>query len=431
MKLLSRIVATLTLCAGAPLFGAINLAAHTSWSGVAAKATPLGGAGGSADDAGPASPGQDIAVTDPTHNGGDTAVCTSSSHDDRPAIQTTLNYASNNGIPIVTMPGANCYMNSYADVGGVTGNLQIPNGVTLQGFAASTKILQTSLGRPTCTDLCTVTVINVGTFAVTWSKMGCPSAPGPCTGYYPLNPTTAGSKVVSLGNSFQGPLFHIGDYITIYEHQPQAQDDVLNGFQSIVINVSGGTITLADNLARSWPNPYLGNLSTGASQGIAHIGHDIGVKGIIVEGACPILMTESFQVTLQNDEFISDTDLYDSNHQYISVPQWNSLVHYTFASNQFISTGINGNWWAAEMTQRNSGFGLWTDNVLGVAGPAGFGSWGLSEFAYSITFTSNQVFTNPVSDQVCGFNLGAQNATISNNTFHTSGSWSTPGGGLI
>jgi hypothetical protein len=269
-----------------------------------------------------------------------------------------------------------------------------------------------------------MTVINIGTFLVTWAKMGCPYPTGGCTGYYPLNTPTVGSNVVTLTNSFQGSLFHIGDYITIYDHQPQAGEDVIDGFQSIVKNVSGGTITLADNMARSWPAPYIGNLSTGLSQGIAHIGHDIGLKGVIVQGASPIQMTESFNVTLQNNQFIAETDLYDSNHQYITSMQWNSIVHYTFDSNQFISIGTKGNDWDAELTQRNSGFGSWTNNTFGVAGAAGFNSWGLSEFAHNITFTGNHVYTNPVSIQACGFNLGAQNATISNNDFHTSGRWS-------
>ena len=306
----------------------------------------------------------------------------------------------------------------------------MPNGVTLQGTTGSSKILETSSGRPTCTSLCTVTVINVGTFLVTWSKMGCPSS-GACTGYYPLNTPTVGSNVVTLTNSFQGSLFHIGDYITIYDHQPQAEDDVINGFQSIITNVSGATITLADNMARSSATSYIGNLSTGLTQGIAHIGHDIGLKGVIVQGACPILMTESFNLTLQDNQFIAETDLYDSTHQYIAVGQWNSIEHYTFDRNQFISIGTNGNSWSAEMTQRNSGFGSWTNNTFGVAGAAGFNSWGVSEYAHDLRFMTNHVYTNPVSHQSCGFNLASQNATIGNNDFHTSGSWNIAGGGFI
>jgi hypothetical protein len=322
-------------------------------------------------------------------------------------------------------------MNSYADVGVVTGNLEIPNGVTLQGTTGSSKILQTSSGRPACTSLCTVTVINIGAFFVTWSKMGCPDTPGPCTGYYPVNTPTVGSNVVTLTNSFQGSLFHIGDYITIYDHQPQAVDDVINGFQSTVTNVSGGTITLADNMARSSSTSYIGNLSTGLSQGVVHIGHDIGLKGLIVQGACALLMTESFNVTLQNNQFIAETDLYDSTHQYIAVGQWNSIVHFTFDNNRFISTGTNGNSWSAEMTQRNSSFGSWTNNTFGVPGAAGFNSWGLSEYAHDLRFTANDVYTNPVTVQICGFNLASQNATMSNNVFHFSGSWNSPGGGFI
>jgi hypothetical protein len=399
---------------------------------------PLGYTGGATSVA----RGGSISATDPTFNGGDPSVCTGSSHDDRPPIQTTLNYASANGIPIVTIPATTCYMNSYANVGGVMGNLQIPNGVTLQGTTGSSRILETSLGRPTCTSLCTVTVINIGTFAVTWSKMGCPpgrgrlqiffaNASAGCTGYHPLNTPTVGSNIVTLTNSFDSSRFHIGDYITIYDHQPQATDDVINGFQSTVTNVSGATITLADRMARSSPTSYIGNLSTGLSQGIVHIGHDIGLKGVIVQGPCTMVMTESFNVTLQNDQFITDTGLYDSTHQYIAVGQWNSMVHYTFDSNQFISIGTNGNSWSAEMTQRDSGFGSWTNNTFGVAGAAGFNSYGLSEFSHDITFTGNHVFTNAVSFQACGFNFAAQNATISNNDFHTSGSWSSAGGGFI
>ena len=83
------------------------------------------------------------------------------------------------------------------------------------------------------------------------------------------------------------------------------------------------------------------------------------------------------------------------------------------------------------MTQRNSGFGSWTNNTFGVAGAAGFNSWGLSEYAHDLRFMTNHVYTNPVSHQSCGFNLASQNATIGNNDFHTSGSWNTAGGGFI
>ena len=82
---------------------------------LAHAAIPLGYTGGGVSTQGG---GPSISVTDPTYNGGDSSVCSGSSHDDRSAIQTTLNYASANSIPTVTMPATTCYMNSYADVGG-------------------------------------------------------------------------------------------------------------------------------------------------------------------------------------------------------------------------------------------------------------------------------------------------------------------------
>jgi hypothetical protein len=374
-----------------------------------------------------------ISVTDPTLNGGDVSVCSGISHDDRPAFQAAMDYASANGIPIVTMPAATCYMNSHGGVGAVTGNLRLPSGVTLQGTPGASKILQTPSGRPTCGSLCTVVVINIGTFFPTWKSMGCPLPPnpdGPCTGYYALNTPTVGSNVVTLMDSSQASNFHLGDYITIYDHQPVTSDDVINGFQSTVTSVNGATITLADNMARSWPTSYIGDLSSSIGMGVS-VGHDMGIDGVIVEGSCALSMTESFNVTLKNNQFITDTDLYDSTHQYIAAPQWNSIEHYTFDNNQFISIGTQGNIWSAEMTQRNSGFGTWTNNTIGVAGAAGFNSWGLSEFAHDITFSGNHVYTNPSGSQPCGFSLSAQTGTISNNDFHTSGPWNQPGGGFI
>ena len=397
---------------------------------LAHAAIPLGYTGGGVSTQGG---GPSISVTDPNHNGGDFSVCTGPSHDDRTAFQTTLNSASTNHIPTVTMPATTCYMNSFVDLTDVLGNLQLPNGVTLQGTVGLSKIMQTPAGRPACPYYCNVTVINIGIFRVTWSKMGCPAFTSrPCIGYYPLHTPTVGSNVVTLLNSSQGSLFHIGDYITIYDHEPQSGDDVINGFQSTITNVSGATITVADNLARSWSAPYIGNLSTGVSQGLANIGHDIGLKGVIVQGACALMMTETFNLTLADDQFITDTDLFDSNHQYIAAPQWNSLVHFTFDNNQFITIGSRGSGWAAEFPQRNTGFGLMTNNTFGVAGPAGFNSWGGSEYAHNLTFTANHVYTNPFgSRQGCGFNWGVQNATFSNNDFHTSGGWSVVGGGLL
>ena len=85
---------------------------------LAHAAIPLGYTGGPSAPPGPPPPPVSISVTDPTFNGGAASVCSGSSHDDRPAIQTTLNYASANSIPTVTMPATTCYMNSYADVGG-------------------------------------------------------------------------------------------------------------------------------------------------------------------------------------------------------------------------------------------------------------------------------------------------------------------------
>jgi hypothetical protein len=69
---------------------------------LAHAAIPLGYTGNPASSGGTG--GGSISVTDPAHNGGDPSVCSGSSHDDRLAIQTTLDYASANAIPIVTLP---------------------------------------------------------------------------------------------------------------------------------------------------------------------------------------------------------------------------------------------------------------------------------------------------------------------------------------
>jgi hypothetical protein len=378
---------------------------------------------------GPTPPANSISVTDPAHNGGDQAVCSASAHDDRAPIQATLDYAAKNKIAIVTLPMTTCYMNSSTSLAGILGNLQIPNDVTLEGTAGASKILQTPAGRAPCSYLCAATVINVGMYAVTWSKMGCKV--NPCSGYSPLYPTSAGSTTVTLANPGQAGGFHAGDYVAIYDHQPTQDDDVINGIAVQVASngdSSTGVVILKDPLARTFPShPYIGNISKGGAQ----VGHDAGIKGVIVQGESPLMVTESFNFVAQDSQFIADLTMYDAAHQHILVPMWNSLEHSTFDRNQIVQIGAGGNGWTAELTQRNSGFVTFSNNTIGTLGTAGFASWGAAEYAHDMTITGNHIHLNSNGHDGCGFSIGAQNAMVSGNTFDTTGSWSQGGGGMI
>jgi hypothetical protein len=142
----------------------------------------------------------------------------------------------------------------------------------------------------------------------------------------------------------------------------------------------------------------------------------------------PFFFNETFGVTIKNSQFIFDWATVGC-----AGPNWNSNEHYLVDNSTF--TIVNGSpgggssnqCGAWELTQRNSGFGTWTNDTFDVAV-----SYGTAEWIHDILFDHNTVHCHPYAtldshSQDC-WNMDGQNITITNNSFDTTGDWNTSSG---
>ena len=270
--------------------------------------------------------------------------------DDTAAIQAALNATAAAGGGTVTLPGAICLLNSSnpSTHPWYFYNLQIPSGVTLQGTTGS-KLLQGPNGQHAMISGATEvrnTVLAVGNNYAT--IMFSHNPPG---GFYRLNAIVTGTTSVTLATPAQAVNFAAGDYVAIYE---STSGDVLPGqpVQLSAVNTSTGQLTLADPVLRSFSAPSLSKVTSLAA-------HDVAVNGIIVQGAEPLAVTETFNFSASNNQFLSDTSVGGGN---LYELQLNTVEHFNFTGNTFAT--INGPYIHQELGQRDSQNGVWTENTF-------------------------------------------------------------------
>ena len=322
--------------------------------------------------------------------------------DDRAAIQSALNAAAAAGGGTVTLPGSICLLNSFTPSlfpGGFY-NLNVPSNVTLQGVIGS-KLLQGPGGRQSISKIPGATsigntVINVGNYPgiITFQNGG-------NGGFYSLQAMIVGRPSVTLSTAAQAANFAVGDYVAIYQY---TSGDVLPAQMSQVtgVNVAAGELTLADPVIRPFATPSIAKVTRLAA-------HDIAINNVIVQGASPLAVTETFNFSASNDQFLSDTSIGGGNVYELLL---NTVEHFTFAGNKIAA--INGPYISQELCQRDSQNGVWTGNTFDDVG-VGFG-----EYAANIAMTNNHIYQHPNGTGL-GLSLGGMNVLFDGNDVHTMG----------
>jgi hypothetical protein len=324
--------------------------------------------------------------------------------DDTAAIQAALNAAATAGGGTVTLPGSTCLLDSFlpSSFGWDFYNIHIPSGVTLRGVANS-KLLQGPNGRqlignvPGARDIdnCVVAVGN-DFQSVHFSKNG---------PFYQLNGITAGNMTVKLTNPSDASNFHALDYVDMFESQNPAAGDVVPAqpVQLTAVNASTGVLTLADPVLRTFTSPTIANVTSLAA-------HDVTIDTVIVQGADPITVLETFNFNAINTQFLIDTSIGGSN---IDLTNFNTLEHFSFINSTIAP--VNGPPSTREFTQRNSQNGVISGNTFyGTA-------FGFGEYAGNLTFTDNHIYVYPDGVHGDEISLGGMNILFSGNDVHTIG----------
>ena len=137
------------------------------------------------------------------------------------------------------------------------------------------------------------------------------------------------------------------------------------------VNAASGDLILADSVIRPFAAPSIAKVTSLAA-------HDIAINSVIVQGAVPLAVTETFNFSASNDQFLSDTSIGGGN---LFELELNTVEHFAFTGNTI--TAINGGYIRQELCQRDSQNGAWTGNTFQDTA-VGFG-----EYAANITNGSN------------------------------------------
>ena len=250
--------------------------------------------------------------------------------DDTAAIQSALNAAAAAGGGTVTLPGSTCLLNSFSPSSFPWGfyNLHVPSGVTLQGVIGS-KLLQGPGGRQSISKIPSATSISNTVIAVGNNYATIQFQNKGNGGFYSLQAMIVGSPSVTLSTAAQAANFAVGDYVAIYEY---TSGDVLPAQMSQVtgVDVAAGQLTLVDPVIRPFAAPSIAKVTRLAA-------HDIAINNVVVQGALPLAVSETFNFSASNDQFLSDTSIGGGN---INELLLNTVEHFTFAGNTIAA--ING-----------------------------------------------------------------------------------------
>jgi hypothetical protein len=317
--------------------------------------------------------------------------------DDRAAIQQAMDATAAAGGGTVDLPGSTCLLDSFVpqDHPWNFYNLRVPSGVTLSG-TTGTRLLQGPHGRQTLDQVPGATFLANAVLAVGNHPSLVTFKDGP---FYPLHAMSVGSHTVTLQNASDAAKFKPGDYAAIYEH---LTGDVLPGQMSQIRGVSGATLTLEDAVLRGFAAAQIANVTANAA-------HDVGLRNLIVQGAEPLMVTETWRLNVADCAFLADTSIPDNSH----TDQMNTMEHVTFTNSTFAPLDSATYFPYIELGQRNSSANTWVGNSF-TASSVGFG-----EYAGEITLTGNHFFLHP--HDLNGVSLGGMNVLFAGNDIHTIG----------
>jgi hypothetical protein len=330
-------------------------------------------------------------------------------HDDTPNIQAAINAAQAAGGGTVYFPNtsANTYLlNSFTqsiDHPWCYYNLVVNSNVILQGdTTAQIKLLQGPNGRQLLSNLPgatwvrnSVVAVNPRYSAIAWQP--------PYVSLYPINNTTANSNTVTIKNTGDASHFAVGDYVCVYNDNT---GDVILSQANKITAINGRTLTLADPLSRSFT---AGTNIPSIACVTPYTTHDVQINNLILQGAEPLAVTETWNFSATSDEFYSDTSIGGGN---LNPLQLNTLTHYNFSGNWF--NVVNGPYsFAQELCQRNSQYGLWWSNEFWVK------TVGVAEYTAHITFDTNTFNLYEDPSDTSGISLGGLDVDFENNTVNS------------
>ena len=266
--------------------------------------------------------------------------------DDTAAIQNAVNQLESHGGGILRVPAGTYLLNSYKPSAHpwYFYNLLIGSNVLIQGDTGA-KFVQGPRGRsplvPGASEVRN-TVLAFGTKAYTVTTFQNPAYNG---GFLPLRPAVANASTVTLLTPAQASRFAIGNYVAIYS---ATTGDVIPSEPSQIsfVNLGTGTLYLTKPLARSFSAPFIANVTASAT-------YNCGLRNITVQGSEPLAVTEAFNFSAEDSQFIIDTGVTAGETYGVNL---NTLRDFSFSRNVFRSVGPLSS--PIELPQRNSQDGL-------------------------------------------------------------------------
>ncbi len=323
--------------------------------------------------------------------------------DDTAAIQSAVNQLQSHGGGILRVPAGTYLLNSFQPSAHpwYFYNLLIGSNVLIQGDTGA-KFLQGPRGRsPVVAGASEVrnSVLAFGTKAYTVATFQNPAYNG---GFLPLQPAIANTSTVTLLTPSQASHFAVGNYVVVYS---ATTGDVIPSEPSQInsVNLGTGTLYLTKPLARSFSTPFIANVTTRAT-------YNCGLRNLTVQGSEPLAVTEVFNFSAEDSQFIIDTTVTGSQAYGINL---NTLTDFSFSRNLFSSVGPFYS--AIELPQRNSQNGLLDSNTFYTTS-AGFGEYGAHW-----TFTGNHFWLNADSSTMAMLFMGGLDVTFTGNDVHGAG----------
>lgn len=320
--------------------------------------------------------------------------------DDRAAIQSAIDALAARRGGVLRVPRGTYLLDSYKPAAHPWGfyNLLVGSHIHIEGEDGAT-LLQGKHGRaplpPGATMVMnSVLVVGIPRYAVvTCQDM---SFNG---GFYPLCATVAGTTSATLDQQADTKHFAAGDYIVIYE---RTDGDVLpSELTRIAALGSGGQLSLASPLARSFATPSVANVTK-------LITSDVRLKHLQIQGAVPLTVMETYGFAAEDCEILADASVNGSNA--VTALNCNTMRSFRFVRNLI---GFVGPWHGGiELPQRNSQDGLLQENTIRAA------SVGFGEYGAHWLFLRNHLWLYPQPDTAVAVSISGLDVLFSGNDVH-------------
>lgn len=332
--------------------------------------------------------------------------------DDTKAIQNAIDAVAAAGGGVVDFPAGTYLLNSNypSSHPWFFYNLRIGSKITLRGNGGA-KLLQGPGGRHSLVAGATEVRNTVLAFGPDYAAIRFQQA-GANGGFHRLQATKANESSIALANPSDSAHFVAGDLVAIYAAKT---GDVIPTETSQIksVDASTGTLTLKGPLTRSFKTPSIANVTKLATT-------DVGVQDLIVQGAEPLAVTETYGFKAQHSQFVVDTTAGDHNVFGVNL---NTLNDFQFIDDKFICVGPG--FAKFELAQRNSRNGLFDGNTFEGSNIV-FG-----EYAAHITLTNNTFRIHADPSVVAGIAIGGLDVDFRHNDMHCGNVTGGSGWGVV